>query len=418
MSKNINIDDERRNIIRRKDDYLKNIVSLHKDLSEIHDLDAVLDYMLTKARELTNSDSGTIYIKEDDKLNFSYAQNDSLFTSNLDNKNLYLNASVDINSKSISGYCAKHGKLINIKNAYKLANSLPYKFNSKPDKKSGYHTKSILTAPIMNVQNKVIGVIQLLNAQNLEGKIIKFSKTDELLITYFANNVSMHIERTDLTRKMILRMIRMAALHDIEETAPHVNRVGAYSSELYEHWALKNEVRKSKIKLMKGNIRLSAMLHDIGKLAVSDLILKKPARFTVNERDVMKFHTIYGARLFSEPDSEVDTLAYSIAMNHHENWDGTGYPGKIEDIFSNQIQIKAGKKNNEIPIEGQIVKICDVYDALISHRCYKNAWSKDQTLQAIKCGSGTEFNPKLVKYFFEIYDTIDAIRKKYSENNH
>jgi len=413
----INIEGERRADIRRKEDYLKNL-TLHKDLSEIHDLDAVLEYLLTKARDLTNSDSGTIYIREGEKLNFRYAQNDSLFTSNLDNKNLYLNASIEINSKSISGYCAKNMKLLNISDAYKLENNTPYKFNSEHDKKSGYCTKSILTTPILNAHNKVIGVIQLLNAQNQNGEVTPFTKRDELIISYFANSTSMHIERAELTRKMILRMISIAALHDIEETAPHVNRVGAYSAELYEHWAIKNGMRKSKIKLMKGNIRLSSMLHDIGKLAISDIILKKPGRLTKDERALMKFHSIYGARLFTAPSSEIDVLASNLALNHHENWDGTGYPGKVKDIFAEQIKMDTGKQGDEIPIEGQIVKICDVYDALISRRCYKDAWSEEKTLQLIKDGSGTEFNPKLIECFFEIYDTIKAIRKKYTESKH
>ena len=257
--------------------------------------------------------------------------------------------------------------------------------------------------------------MQLINSKNSEGKIIPFSKEDEMLISYFAGNASVHIERANLTRELILRMIKMAELRHPKETGPHVNRVGAYSAELYEHWATKNNISRPETKKMKGNMRLSAMLHDVGKIAISDLILKKPGRFDEEERTIMNYHTIYGARLFKNSTSELDQLSFKIALNHHETWDGKGYPGKVKDIYSDDVKMAGGKKKNEIPLSGRIVAIADVYDALMSKRCYKKSWSEEDTLKEIRKCSGKQFDPKLVEYFFEIYDTIRAIQKKYQD---
>jgi len=129
----------------------------------------------------------------------------------------------------------------------------------------------------------------------------------------------------------------------------------------------------------------------------------------------MKFHTIYGARLFKNTASDLDVLSAEIALNHHERWDGQGYPGKIEDIFQDRVQLGAGKRGEEIPLAGRIVAVADVYDALVSKRVYKEAHSEDWTLEYIKDQSGKHFDPQVVDAFMAIYDVIAAIGKKYRE---
>lgn len=392
---------------------LQSILKLNEEISQIQDLDAVLDYLLTRAREMTHADSGTLYIADGDNLVFSYTQNETLFTSNLDNKNLYAAFKVPINDNSIAGYVANRRELLNIPEVYSLDEALPFSFNSSFDKSSGYCTQSMLTAPIINAHQDMVGVLQLINAKTPENEITSFTKDDEMLITYFAGNASVHIERAELTRELILRMIKMAELRDPKETGAHVNRVGAVAAELYVHWATKKGIDPIEIKKQKGNMRLAGMLHDVGKIAISDLILKKPGRFDDDERMIMNFHTIYGARLFLNSKSEIDQLSEKIALTHHENWDGTGYPGKIGDINKDIESMGEGYKGEEIPLGGRIVAIADVYDALMSIRVYKSAWTEEDTLNELRKCSGTQFDPELIDYFFEIYDTVKAIRGKY-----
>jgi response regulator RpfG family c-di-GMP phosphodiesterase len=130
----------------------------------------------------------------------------------------------------------------------------------------------------------------------------------------------------------------------------------------------------------------------------------------------MKEHVIMGARLFKDSTSDWDDMAAEIALNHHEKWDGTGYPGKINDIFADGWNPGPGKKGNEIPLAARIVALADVYDALTSERIYKDSWPEEKVLQHIRKQRGKHFDPELVDTFFSIYDVIRAIKNKYSES--
>jgi HD-GYP domain-containing protein (c-di-GMP phosphodiesterase class II) len=131
-----------------------------------------------------------------------------------------------------------------------------------------------------------------------EGNVAPFTKEDEMLVLHFATNVSTALQRAQMTRAILLRMIRMAELRDPKETGPHVNRVAGYAVEIYERWAQKHHISQHEIEQNRDNLRMAAMLHDVGKVAISDIILKKPARFTDEEYEIMKSHTYMGARLF------------------------------------------------------------------------------------------------------------------------
>jgi HD-GYP domain-containing protein (c-di-GMP phosphodiesterase class II) len=169
---------------------------------------------------------------------------------------------------------------------------------------------------------------------------------------------------------------------------------------------------------------MAAMLHDVGKVAISDLILKKPGRFTEDEYEVMKQHTVLGARLFRDARSIFDEIASEVAMNHHERWDGKGYPGHVTVETGEPMPGKddgngnpKGKKGEEIPLFGRIVALADVYDALSCKRVYKEAWDEDKVLEAIHEGKGSQFDPDVVDAFFESLDVIKSIQKRYPDND-
>ena len=121
--------------------------------------------------------------------------------------------------------------------------------------------------------------------------------------------------------------------------------------------------------------------------------------------------------MFRNQESDLDVLSAEIALNHHEKWDGTGYPGKIDDIYQDQPRLGQGKQGEEIPIAARIVALADIYDALGSRRAYKDAWSETTTLNYIKDQSGKFFDPEVVDAFMAIYDVITAIRDKYQEES-
>ena len=279
-----------------------------------------------------------------------------------------------------------------------------------------------MTVPLKNNRSQIIGVLQLINAQDDDDKIVSFLDEDEPLIIHFANYAANAIERAQLTRTTIMRMISMAELRDPKETGAHVNRVAAYSLELYEAYAHKKGIPDEQIDSQRDALRMAAMLHDVGKVAISDLILKKPGKFTDDEYEIMKEHTILGARLFSGARSEFDEIAEEVAMNHHERWDGRGYPGYV-DIESGKPQKghkdnkgKAkGKKEEEIPLFGRIVSIADVFDALSSKRVYKEAWDETQVLDALREGAGSQFDPELVEIFLDMTDILRSIQERYPD---
>jgi response regulator RpfG family c-di-GMP phosphodiesterase len=268
----------------------------------------------------------------------------------------------------------------------------------------------------------IIGVLQLINGTDAKGRVVPFSKKDEPLILNFANMAAVAIERAQMTRTMILRTIKMAELRDPKETGEHVNRVASYAVTMYEHWAGKQGLPHEEIEKHRDVLRMAAMLHDVGKVAVSDAILKKPGRLTPEEFDVMKQHTVLGARLFSERYSDFDEAASVVALNHHERWDGAGYPGYIDaftgralDGHENADGGARGKSGEEIPVFGRVVAIADVYDALSSRRAYKERWEESRVLDTLRNEAGGHFDPTMVEAFFSCLDSIHSVAERYPD---
>lgn len=383
---------------------LRELFEITEKLNHLKDIDSLLDNILYEARKFTNADSGSIFLKEGDSLEFRYVQNDTIAKiDETNNKYIYSNVILPINTDSIAGYVAYTGKPVIINDVYSLSDNVPYCFNKHYDEISNYHTQSMLTIPLVTSRDQVIGVMQIINAQDDNKNIIPFTEEDNMYVSFFANNASVAIEKAKMTREIILRMIRMAELRDPKETGAHVNRVGAYSIEIYSKWAKIKGKSEREIKHFNDMYRIAAMLHDVGKVAISDIILKKPARLNEEEYKIMQTHTVKGADLFHDSVSDFDMLSAEVSVTHHEKWDGTGYPKKL--------------KGDEIPITGRIVALADVYDALMSKRVYKDAWDEKKVLDFIKSESGKHFDPDVVQAFLSIYDIIIAIRNKYPESN-
>lgn len=406
---------------------LESVTSLGIELNQINDLDLLLERILSKARKWVNADAGSIYIREGKKLNFVYTQNDTLQSQLSEGeKQIYSTFTIPLDDKSIAGFVALTGQALNLSNVYSLPPDAPYHFSSEADDVSGYKTHTMLTVPLKTTEGYILGVLQIINAQDDNNEVIAFTKDDEKIMYYFAGIAAIAIDRAKLTRSIIMRMIKMTELHDPMETSAHANRVGSYSIEIYEKWAHRRKIPREEIDEKRDILKMAAMLHDVGKIAISDKILKKPGRLTEEEFEIMKQHTIEGARLFLDKQSKFDEVAGVVALNHHERWDGggRGYPGHVEVKTGEPVAGKTSsngvakpKKGEEIPLFGRIVALADVYDALSSARCYKKPFDEEKVLRILKEETGRQFDPELVGILLEIFDTIKSIRKRYAFDN-
>jgi putative two-component system response regulator len=197
---------------------------------------------------------------------------------------------------------------------------------------------------------------------------------------------------------------------DVRETGNHIRRTQNYVKALAEALAPLPAFAPD---LTPTNIDLlykSAPLHDIGKVGVPDAILLKPGRLTADEFEIMKTHASLGADAIREAETMLDgtqpsflRYAREIAETHHEKWDGSGYP--------------RGLAGDAIPLSGRLMAVADVYDALISKRCYKPAWTHEQAVEMIAEGRGKHFDPRIVDAFLAIADTFKTIAENYRDED-
>jgi HD-GYP domain-containing protein (c-di-GMP phosphodiesterase class II) len=251
------------------------------------------------------------------------------------------------------GHTVKTGESLCIKDAYKDS-----RFDSRSDQKTTYHTQSVLTVPLKNSEGAIIGVFQAINKKNPP---YYFSPKDVEYLSLTAVYSGKTLESALLTKELedtqaeILNILGEVSEHRSKETADHVTRVAASCYKMACYLGL-SEYEANKI-------RLAAPLHDLGKVAIPDAILQKTGKFTPEEYEVMKTHTVMGHHLLKSSSRKLLQLAAEMAIGHHEHWDGSGYP--------------KGLSGENIPLSSRICAVVDVFDALSSARCYKEAWSEE-----------------------------------------
>lgn len=396
-------------------DIEKNILQTIDNLQQLKDINSILDTVLLEARKLARADAGTIFLATQSGLTFNYVQTDTLTVKNDIIASHYRYYTIPIDKTSIVGYCADTGEQIAIDDAYHLPAGVPFSFNSFFDRKAGYRTKSVFALPLKTLGNTLVGVMELINAMDEERNPIPFSPELQWYVSRFAGYAAAAIERGKWNQELILRMIRMAELRDPGETAAHVQRVSGIAAELYQQWARSNNVDPFAVKQYSDLLRTAAMLHDVGKIGIPDEILKKPGKLTNDEFELIKLHTIYGANLFENTTSELDQMCKEIALNHHERWDGTGYPGHYSGCIVLYDKNKKPKGGEEIPFAARIVALADVFDALASKRVYKKAWPIADIYALIREESGRHFDPQLVEALFQITEVVEAILERYKD---
>ncbi|MBT80379.1 MAG: two-component system response regulator [Alteromonadaceae bacterium] len=197
------------------------------------------------------------------------------------------------------------------------------------------------------------------------------------------------------TRMQVIQRLGRAAEYKDNETGMHVLRMSHFSKII----ALAYGFSEARADMLLH----AAPMHDIGKIGIPDSIMLKPGRLTDSEFEVMKTHPKIGAEILGDADSDLMNLARIVALTHHEKWDGTGYP--------------EGLAGEDIPIEGRIVAVADVFDALTSRRPYKEAWPVDKTLDFMHSQSGIHFDPALIALLDQCLDDILEVKERWKDED-
>ena len=196
------------------------------------------------------------------------------------------------------------------------------------------------------------------------------------------------------TQLEIVHRLAQAAEHRDNETGSHIVRMSHFALTLGRACGMNEE---------ECDILFHATpMHDVGKLGIPDRILLKPDKLDEDEWEIMKQHTVIGAQLLSNSQSPVLQMGETIALTHHERWDGSGYPNRL-----------AGE---DIPLVGRICAIADVFDALSSRRCYKEPWPLEKVLQELRSLSGIQFDPRLIEMFEELLPVIIDIQQTHADS--
>lgn len=211
-------------------------------------------------------------------------------------------------------------------------------------------------------------------------------------------------ELVEAYRALIFALANMTETRD-PETGAHLERTRNYCVLLAEELSASGRFRDSITIPFIDGIFQAAPLHDIGKVAIPDMILFKPNSLAPIEFDEMKKHTTFGAtmmeKVIQKTGSDLFRMAYNICLYHHERWDGTGYP--------------SGLKGDEIPVEARIMALADVYDALLSKRVYKTPLSMEEAAKRIRDGAGTQFDPFMVDVMLNRIGSFEGIYLKYQD---
>ncbi|MDZ7308819.1 MAG: GAF domain-containing protein, partial [candidate division KSB1 bacterium] len=255
-------------------------------LSSEHNLHKLLELIVKEARSFTDADGGSLYIKEGDKINFLVAQTESL-ERRTNSKLSFKSFSVPLTKASISGYVAITGEILNIPDVYHIPPTVEYRFNKDFDIKMDYRSKSMLTVPMRDHQDQIIGVLQLVNSMDATGKVVPFKKEYEALILSLASQAAVAIRNAKLIEeiKELFRSLVRYSVKAIESRSPHTaghsGRVTKYAVRIAEAINEETDGRLGKIKLSPEQIeelRMCSWLHDIGKIGVKEAVLEKSTK--------------------------------------------------------------------------------------------------------------------------------------------
>lgn len=355
------------------------ILSFAAKIAQSKDIDTILFELASMGKSLIVSDRSTVWLINRDK-NILWTK----IATGLKRTEIPINSGV-------VGEAIRTGKAIISNKPYELAY-----FNPEVDKRTGYKTESLLTLPLFNDMDEVIGAFQCIN--KLDGKG-EFTNEDLELLNLIAGYAQKALINALLSREIVKTQTEIIMLMSeigesrSKETGNHVKRVTLVSKELAKLAGLS----ETEVKL----IEAASPMHDIGKVAIPDSILNKPGRLTEEEFKFMQTHTTIGYHLLEKSRRPIIKAASIIAHEHHEKYNGRGYP--------------RGLQGEEIHIYGRITALADVFDALASKRCYKEAWELTRVRKLFEEERGQHFDPRLTDIFLENFELFAAVLEEYKD---
>ena len=354
----------------KSDELLKTIFQYVVQISNERNVDKLLVNLADMGRDLVSADRCTVWLidKKSEKIWTRVAHG-------IDRIEIPL-------CKGIAGYVASTGEHLLINDAYS-----DERFDQQVDIATGYHTRNILALPVQDSMGETLGVYQAINKVTGNKKFTKKDLEHLLLAASYTGKqleaIALQEEIESTQREIVLTLAETGEMRS-KETGNHVKRVAEYSRILAEAYGLS----PAQVKLLKD----ASPMHDIGKIAIPDSILLKPGRLTDEERIEMNSHTTLGYEMLNHSERELLKTAALVALQHHEKWNGTGYP--------------TGLKGTEIHIFGRLVAIADVFDALICKRVYKEPWPVDKIIEMFKESRGKDFDPEVVDVFLRVKDEM------------
>ena len=242
--------------------------------------------------------------------------------------------------------------------------------------------------------------------------VIKARINQQVQLNQYRNNLEdLVLDKTEelkVLHQRILETLAAIVEHRDLESGLHIKRVQEFTRILVKHMLTKDLFKRELINLGYEEIISATILHDIGKIGIADSILLKPGKLTPEEFDIIKTHCRIGGEIIdtiAKDGKSIETYlkhCKDIAMYHHERWDGTGYSRTM-----------AGR---DIPLSARILSVIDVYDALVSKRCYKDAFSHEKALEIIAEGRGTQFDPDIIDCFLEVSEKIKELAAQLTED--
>jgi len=370
---------------------LRSLLVVGVNLSVTKDRQTMLDMILGEARSLARAEAGTLYVVDGDILKFVAVQNDKLTAEQI--ASLLIDREIPLTGDSLAGFAASSGKIINIPDTYDLPDGSPFRIHREFDAATGYKVHSILAIPLICPDGRCVGVLQLINHVESDGTVSAFPNDERGGIASMASMAAVTIQNSLLQDQLkkaqldcIMRLSTAAEFRD-DDTADHIRRITSVSTLIAKAMGLSCEETEL--------IQHASPMHDIGKIGIPDSILHKPGPLTFEERNIVEKHTLIGADILADPPNELISIAREVALTHHERWDGKGYPNAL-----------SGK---EIPLCGRIVAMADVFDALVSKRCYKEAFALEIALEIVRFEDGKHFDPDVAKAFFDtLQDILDC----------